>query len=208
MKTRRNIIKAAAGAITATAVGIPSVLHTKPQLVQPILQNILQTQTFPGPVGLSFLLRYKNMLPGPGLTLSIEKGTIETIDVRDFNEFDRKEFRRILQTVANKESHKIRSLITMSNMVAVRSRRGRANIFVCNPSDQKYVENLFKQTKVPGIIIISHPDVPRDYALAVYKGAEYWDGAGALCNMQGNEKGRIGIWTPDLDKFMYLGRFK
>jgi hypothetical protein len=206
MKTRRNIIKAAAGAITATVIGIPSGLHARSQSVQPILQNILQTQTFPGPVGLSFLLRYKDTTDG--LTLSIEKGTIETIGVRDFNEFDRKEFRKILQTVANKESHRIRPLVSMSNMVAVRSRRGCGNIFVCNPSDQKHVENLLKQTKATGITILSHPDVPRDYALAVYKGANFWDGAGALCNMQGAEKNRVGIWTPDLDKFMYLGRFK
>ena len=207
MQTRRNIIKTAVGAITATVIGVPAGLHARSQSVQPILQNILQTQTFPGPVGLSFLLRYKDTTDG--LVLSVEKGTIETIGVRDFNEFDRKEFRRILQTLANKESHKIRSLVSISNRVAIRSRRGCANVFVCNPSDQKYVEDLFNQIKVRWIDnLFVHPDVPRDYALAVYKGAEYWDGAGALCNMQGNEKGRIGIWTPDLDKFMYLGRFK
>ena len=206
MQTRRNIIKFTAGAITATVIGIPCGLHASTQSVQPILQNILQTQTFPGPVGLSFLLRYKDT--SDGLVLSIERDAIEPIGVRDFNEFDRKEFRKILQTVANKESHKIRPLVSISNMVAIRSRRGCGNIFVCNPSDQKYIENLFKQIKVSGITILSHPDVPRDYALSVYKGAQCWDGAGVLCNVKGSEKTRIGIWTPNLDKFMYLGRFK
>jgi hypothetical protein len=207
MKTRRNIIKAATGAITATVIGVPCGLHARSQSVQPILQNILQTQTFPNPVGLSFLLRYKDgAFPGDPLMLCIEKSVIETIGVRDFNEFDRKEFRKILQTVANTKSHELTSLNILSNRVAVYSRRGCANIFVCHPTDQKYVKDYFKNAS--HITVFTHPDVPRNYALAVYKGLNDWDSAGAFCHMEGKEKTRIGIWTPDVDKFMLLGRFK
>lgn len=205
--TRRNIFKVGAGAIAATMIGTPSVLHSKTFSAQPILQNILQTQTFSSPVGLSFLLRYKDgAFPGDPLTMLMEKATIETVWVKDFDLFDRKEFRKILQTVANKKSHELTSLNALSNRVAVTSRRGCANIFVCHPIDQKYVKDYFKNASY--ITVFAHPDVPRNYALAVYKGSNDWDGAGAFCPMEGKEKTHIGIYTPNVEQFMLLGRFK
>jgi hypothetical protein len=99
----------------------------------------------------SFLLRYSDeALPSASSTLFIEKGTIETIEVKDFDSFDRKEFRNILQKIANKKSHELKSLNVMANMVAITSRRGCANIFICHPSDQKYVKNYQKALRKKG----------------------------------------------------------
>lgn len=207
MKTRRNIFKIATSAIVAAITGIGNEGYAEAHSVQPILQDILQTQTLPGPVGLSFLLRNKN---DPQSTVGIEKKAIETQHIEDFNKFDRAEFRKILNKVATKQSHELTCLWIMSLKVCSESRRGFANIFVCNPSDQKYVEDYNTQHLPLNKYnqIIAHPDVPKNYALAVYKGEGIYDGAGVFCPVKDAEKSRAGVWTPDLDKYMILGRIK
>lgn len=207
MKTRRDIFKILAAGVAATT-GIGNTGYVKAHTVQPILQDILQTQTLSGPVGLSFLLRYKDDPQSPDVkTISLEKGAIEVKGIKNFNEFDRAEFRKILKKVATEQSHKPTSLRAMANRVALSNCRGFANIFVCNPSDQKYVEDHIAQWNISGVKVITHPDVPKNYALAVYKGSEVFDGAGVFCPMKDAEKSRVGIWTPDLEKYMFLGRF-
>lgn len=213
MKTRRNIFKIATSAIVAATTGIGNAGHVKTHTVQPILQDILQTQTLPGPVGLSFLLRYKDDPQSTNpLTFGIEKKAIETQRIEDFNKFDRAEFRKILNKVATKQSHELTSLWVMNLKVCIGSRRGFANIFVCNPSDQKYVEDFIAQWdgqwNASPIKVIPHPDVPKNYALAVYKGKGMYDGAGVFCPMKGAEKSRAGVWTYNLNKYMILGRIK
>lgn len=200
MKTRRNIFKIIAGTIASLGAG--SAIHAKQYVAQPILQDILQTQTIDGPVGLSILLRFTENIP------TFEKVNIETKGIKNFIEFDRTEFRKILKKAANKRSHEYTPLITMYNRVAIYSHRGAANIFVIHPEDQKYVEQHLKEMHIYGIKILMHPDVPKDYALAVYKGLDMWDGAGVFCPMKGYENSRAGVWTHDLDKYMYLGRYK
>jgi hypothetical protein len=211
MKTRRNTFKIATAAIVAATTGIGNAGYVKTHTVQPILQDILQTQTLPGPVGLSFLLRYKDdPQPTNPVTIKFEKKAIETQCIEDFIKFDRAEFRKILNKVATKQSHELTCLWIMSLKVCSESRRGFANIFVCNPSDQKYVEDYNAQhlpfNKYNQIIV--HPDVPKNYALAVYKGEGMYDGAGVFCPVKDAEKSRAGVWTPDLDKYMILGRIK
>lgn len=208
MKTRRDIFKIVAGT-AAAATGSGHVSCAKASTVQPILQDILQTQTMSGPVGLSFLLRSKHgkSLDEPW-SYVIDKHAVEAQYIKNFNEFDRAEFRKILKKVANKRSHEYTSLKTMSNRVAIYSRRGAANIFVIHPEDQKYVERHLKQMHIYGIKVLVHPDVPKDYALAVYKGQEVWDGAGVFCPVKEQEKTHASVYVHDVDKFMYLGRYK
>jgi hypothetical protein len=211
MKKRRNIFKIVAGTVAASITGIGNTVHAKPYIVQPILQDILQTQPMAGPVGLSFLLRYQEGKSSTDpLTLGMNKYAVEAQFIRDFNKFDRDQFRKILKKVATKQSHEYRSLISMANRVAVHSRRGCANIFVVHPEDKEYVESFFKKMDVNTLAynLLTHPDVPKNYALAVYKGAEFWDGAGVLCPMKGSEKSRVGVHTSNLDKYMFLGRYK
>lgn len=208
LKTRRDTFKIFAGTIAATITGIENTLHAKPYVVKPILQDILQTQTMEGPVGLTFLLRYwEGKSSTDPLTIVMDKYAVKAQFIRDFNKFDRDQFRKILKKVATKQSHEYRSLISMSNRVAVYSCRGCANIFVVHPEDNEYVESFFKEMNL-NFKVLTHPDVPKNYALAVYKGAEMFDGAGVFCPKRGSENSRAGIWTPNLDKYMMLSRFK